>query len=218
MTKQKQNTEFFVRVIEAVKTPLGFFVLIVLVVSGIIASLSQGVDRTYLVGGMLALTFLLVLLVSVIAVFRPEALYGARPAVTDRPAPEDAGREPPELSPFESIADADTPVVVAVEPCVGSTVDPSTSAFRVTFSKPMRKGWSFTGVSEGSFPKIVGDPQLSNDRRTITAGVSLAPDCSYAFWLNSDRHRSFSGEDGRPAVPYFVYFRTGRENPYSAGA
>jgi hypothetical protein len=46
-------------VIAAVQTPLGFFVLVVLlveVVLGSVAALTAGIDRTYLILGMLALT------------------------------------------------------------------------------------------------------------------------------------------------------------------
>jgi hypothetical protein len=50
-------------VIQAIQTPLGFFVLVVLVVEvvfGIVASLREGQDRTYLVLGMIALMFFVV--------------------------------------------------------------------------------------------------------------------------------------------------------------
>ena len=71
-----------VNIIKAIQTPLGFFVLVVLLVEaifGVIASFSDGSHRTYLIIGMFALILLLVLIVSAIAVFRPEALYGSRP-------------------------------------------------------------------------------------------------------------------------------------------
>ncbi len=72
-------------IIQAVRTPLGFFTLAVLVVEvilGIVANRSEGPDRTYLVIGMLVLMFLLVLIVAGLAVFRPEALSGSRPMGT----------------------------------------------------------------------------------------------------------------------------------------
>ncbi len=52
-----------VNIIQTVQTPLGFFTLVLLVVEvifGTIASLSQGLDRTYLVVGMIFLMFFLV--------------------------------------------------------------------------------------------------------------------------------------------------------------
>jgi hypothetical protein len=68
-------------IIETVQTPLGFFTLTVLVVEvilGLVANFSQGPDRTYLIIGMLVLIFLLVVIVSAFAYFKPEALAGKR--------------------------------------------------------------------------------------------------------------------------------------------
>jgi hypothetical protein len=87
MSKHKntsQDAETRGSIIAAVKTPLGFFVLVVLVVEailGITAGLSGGPDRTYLVLGMIGLIFLLILIVAGCALFRPEALAGRRPAL-----------------------------------------------------------------------------------------------------------------------------------------
>jgi len=66
-------------IIKDVQTPLGFFVLVVLIVEvilGVTANTSGGTDKTYLIIGMLGLIFLLVLLVSGMAIFRPSSLYG----------------------------------------------------------------------------------------------------------------------------------------------
>lgn len=68
-----------VDIINSVQTPLGFFVLVVLIVEvilGVTANTSAGVDKTYLILGMLGLIFLLVLIVSGMAIFRPTSLYG----------------------------------------------------------------------------------------------------------------------------------------------
>jgi hypothetical protein len=68
-----------VSIISAVKTPLGFFVLVVLIVEvvfGITASMSSGSDRTYLIVGMLILIFSLVFIVAGMAFYRPTSLYG----------------------------------------------------------------------------------------------------------------------------------------------
>ena len=76
MSRPRKSEASRVDIIQTVQTPLGFFVLVVLIVEaifGIVAGLSTGADRRYLIFGMLALIFLLVAIVSVIAVFRPEA-------------------------------------------------------------------------------------------------------------------------------------------------
>lgn len=68
-----------VELINAVRTPLGFFVLVVLIVEiilGITTNFSSGNDRTYLIIGMLVLIVLLVLIVAGMAIFRPTSLYG----------------------------------------------------------------------------------------------------------------------------------------------
>lgn len=70
-----------VDIIQTVRTPLGFFTLVVLVVEvilGVTANFSQGTDRTYLIVGMLFLIFLLVIIVAGFGFFRPEALRGER--------------------------------------------------------------------------------------------------------------------------------------------
>jgi hypothetical protein len=86
-------------VLQTIKTPLGFFTLVVLVVEivfGVAAGLSRGLDRTYLIVGMLALMFILVLIVAGLTFYRPDALLGKRP--TDKSL--DFAR----LSPGERIA------------------------------------------------------------------------------------------------------------------
>src|ERR1044071_9252472 len=77
-------------IINTVQRPLGFFVLVVLVVEvalSIVAGLSAGHDRTYAVVGMLVLIFMLVLLVAAMAIWRPESLQGARPSSPLLPKP-----------------------------------------------------------------------------------------------------------------------------------
>ena len=71
-----------VGLIRAVNTPLGFFVLIVLVIEailGTLAGMSSGFDRTLSLVGMLVIIFALVAVVAFMAYYRPEALSGLRP-------------------------------------------------------------------------------------------------------------------------------------------
>lgn len=72
-------------VLSAVKTPLGFFALVVLAVEGILAfavSVTDGFDRSLLVAGMIGLIAFLVLIVAALATWRPDALYGKSPSVS----------------------------------------------------------------------------------------------------------------------------------------
>ncbi|MGR8999967.1 MAG: hypothetical protein ACU88J_13100 [Gammaproteobacteria bacterium] len=72
--------EMWPRIIAAVTTPLGFFVLVVLVVEagliGLAATVGRG-DHVYLLA-VVGVLVLLIFVVALIAVFRPEALIGKR--------------------------------------------------------------------------------------------------------------------------------------------
>ena len=102
------------------------------------------------------------------------------------------------------------PVVVKTVPEAGSVdVDPATAQIRVTFSKVMADGsWSWNKSSEGTFPKLAGQPHYEKDRRTCVAPVKLEPGKTYAIWLNSPPAQSFRDTAGRPAVPYLLVFAT----------
>ena len=84
---QHAEKETRASIINTVQTPLGFFVLVVLIVEVVLtylAGTSSGSDRTYIILGMLALMFLLVLTVAVMALFRHESLFGpAKPTEPD---------------------------------------------------------------------------------------------------------------------------------------
>jgi hypothetical protein len=73
-----------VNIIRAVETPLGFFVLAVLIVDGVLGiligtALSAGVQALEIYG-LLGTLIALILIVLGLAVFRPEALRGIRPS------------------------------------------------------------------------------------------------------------------------------------------
>ena len=68
--------------IRVVKTPLGFFVLVVLVVEGVLLTLAfrtEGTDRTLAIAGSLVLLAILVAVVAFLAYYRAEALTGEGP-------------------------------------------------------------------------------------------------------------------------------------------
>jgi hypothetical protein len=68
--------------IETIRTPLGFFALVVLVAEALLALaasvLRDDVDPVYVLAAMFGLILFLVLLVAGFAFFRPEALHGRR--------------------------------------------------------------------------------------------------------------------------------------------
>jgi RNA polymerase sigma-70 factor (ECF subfamily) len=103
------------------------------------------------------------------------------------------------------------PVVVRTMPQSGDTaVDAEkVKEIRATFSKDMMDGsWSWTQISEETFPKVDGKPHYDKDRRTCVLPVKLAPGKTYVIWLNSQRFGNFKDADGRSAVPYLLVFET----------
>jgi hypothetical protein len=38
----------------------------------------------------------------------------------------------------------------------------------------------------------------------------LAPNTTYAVWLNADKFMNFVDTDGHPSLPYLLVFRTGQ--------
>ena len=102
------------------------------------------------------------------------------------------------------------PVVVATIPRAGEAmVDPGLKEIRIEFSKPMRtNGWSLVMQDKASFPKISGKLGFENGGLTFGAQVKLKPGKEYVIWINSGRYQNFRDQQGRPAVPYLLSFRT----------
>jgi RNA polymerase sigma-70 factor (ECF subfamily) len=102
------------------------------------------------------------------------------------------------------------PVVVKTVPEAGSAdVDPSLTEIRVTFSKKMTDGsWSWSTVTQDSFPTLNGKPKYLEDGRTCVLPVKLEAGRTYGTWLNSNKFGNFKDTDGRSAVPYLLVFRT----------
>jgi hypothetical protein len=72
--------------IESIKTPLGFFSLIVLMINALFVSLvyaTTGSDRTLILVAMVIILLTLILVVAIVAVWKPEALWGKRYAALE---------------------------------------------------------------------------------------------------------------------------------------
>ena len=108
--------------------------------------------------------------------------------------------------------EASQPVVVKTVPQAGMTnVDAKTAEIQVTFSKDMMDdSWSWSQLSDETFPKIIGKPKYLKDKRTCVVSVKLEPDKTYTIWLNSQQFDNFKDADGRPAVPYLLVFKTAK--------
>jgi RNA polymerase sigma-70 factor (ECF subfamily) len=103
------------------------------------------------------------------------------------------------------------PVVVKTVPQAGDTkVDAAKiTEIRVTFSKDMMdKSWSWSQLSEGTFPTGDGEVHYERDRRTCVLPVKLEPGKTYALWINSEKFGNFKDAGGQAAVPYLLVFET----------
>jgi RNA polymerase sigma-70 factor (ECF subfamily) len=102
------------------------------------------------------------------------------------------------------------PVVVKTVPTAGADdVDPKLTEIKVTFSKDMTdQSWSWSTVSEETYPKVDGKPRYLADKRTCVLPVKLEPGKTYALWVNSEKYDNFKDKDGKPAVPYLLTFKT----------
>ena len=102
------------------------------------------------------------------------------------------------------------PVVAKTVPEAGAAeVDANLPEIRVTFSKDMKDAsWSWSTLSEESFPKTVGEPKYLVDKRTCVLPVRLEPGKTYGLWLNSGNFGNFRDADGQSAVPYLLVFKT----------
>jgi tRNA A-37 threonylcarbamoyl transferase component Bud32 len=105
------------------------------------------------------------------------------------------------------------PVVTETIPQSGATeVDPALTELRITFSKEMRDSdlpestWAGENV-----PRLTGPPQFIANRRTCVLPVQLERGKTYAVWLNSENNHDFKDQNGQPAVPYLLIFKTRTE-------
>jgi hypothetical protein len=102
------------------------------------------------------------------------------------------------------------PVVVKTTPQSGDTnVDPKTTEIKVTFSKEMMdKSWSWSQISDDTYPKSSGNPHYVSGHKTCVLPVKLEQDKTYVIWLNSPNFGNFKDKKGMSAVPYLLVFET----------
>jgi hypothetical protein len=95
-------------------------------------------------------------------------------------------------------------VIKTVPECGNTKVDATaTTQIRVTFSKDMMDGsWSWSQISDETFPQIIGKPRYWDDKKTCVVNVKLQAKKTYVIWLNSQRFGNFKDADGKSAVPY----------------
>lgn len=129
-------------------------------------------------------------------------------AKAEQPAEQEGANE--EEKPAVSVKEM-PPVVVRTVPQAGDTeVDAEkVKEIRVTFSKDMKdERWSWTQISDETFPKSAGKIHYEKDHRTCVMPVKLEPGKTYVIWLNPPRFRGFKDADGHPAEAYLLVFET----------
>jgi hypothetical protein len=116
------------------------------------------------------------------------------------------------LSAAEPGQDLDSmpPVVVKTVPESGTKdVAPGVVEIKVTFSKEMTDGsWSWSTAWQNSGPKMIGKPRYEADQKTCVIKVTLEPNKTYGYWINSGNFKGFKDAQGHPAVPYLLVFET----------
>ncbi len=103
------------------------------------------------------------------------------------------------------------PVVIKTLPQSGDTsVDPSVTEIRVTFSKEMMTNnqWSWVKISDDTFPEIAGNIHYLNDKKTCVLPVKLKPGKTYVIWINSGKYNYFKDTNTYSAIPYLIVFET----------
>jgi RNA polymerase sigma-70 factor (ECF subfamily) len=134
------------------------------------------------------------------------------PPATAAPAARKAARAIKQVEKKEGISVKELPpVVVQTVPRAGDTkVDAAKiKEVRVTFSKDMMdKTWSWSQLSNDTFPKVTGKVHYDKDCRTCVLPVKLEPGKTYAVWINSERFKNFKDAEDNPAVPYLLVFET----------
>lgn len=178
-----------VALINTIQTPLGFFVLVILIVEvifGIIATFSSGTDKTYIIIGMLFLIFLLVFIVAGMAVFRPMSLYGV-------PTKSKRERKPAEFSPKVEATEIET---ICKPRILWASSLPSFS------TEPIHQDIK---TIRQAFPKskLITEQELTADRfrdlltknkfDIVQLTVNVRGDGSIDFWHSSEND-SISGE------------------------
>ena len=103
----------------------------------------------------------------------------------------------------------DAPKVVGTFPPTDSVVPAGILQIEVMFDRPMMdQSWSFTTGGEQAFPEVTGGPVRSDDGKTFKLGVKLQPHSTYVVWFNNGKYQNFKDEQGHPATPYRLTFKT----------
>src|SRR4051812_49192991 len=104
---------------------------------------------------------------------------------------------------------ATPPPVVETYPAAGAVVAAGPLTLKVTFDRPMQRGWSFVNRDAASIPPCDWkQPVQSVDGRSFSVTCKLEPGHAYWIGFNSANHRNFATPEGVPATPAGLSFST----------
>jgi hypothetical protein len=90
-------------------------------------------------------------------------------------------------------------------------VSPYLDKIVIKFSSPMKNdSYSFVIAGEGETPVIIGKP-VFEDKYTCLIHVKLKPNTIYSLGINSKTRKGFVSEDGIPAEPFVLTFKTSEQ-------
>jgi DNA-binding CsgD family transcriptional regulator len=102
------------------------------------------------------------------------------------------------------------PSVVSTFPTLDAVVEPGRINLSVTFDRPMRRrSYSFVQKSVATYPNCDKKlPAQSADGRTIELMCEVEAGHQYEVWFNRAPYMNFRDQNGVPAVPFGLRFRT----------
>ncbi len=87
----------------------------------------------------------------------------------------------------------------------------------VTFDRTMRpRSYSFVQKSAETYPDCgTNEPVQSGDGKTFTLTCKVQPGRRYEVWFNDPPYLNFADQNGVPAVPFGLSFKTKPDSGHS---
>jgi hypothetical protein len=98
--------------------------------------------------------------------------------------------------------------VQETNPANNQVVPPTLDKISIKFSSPMKTdSYSIVVAGAGETPNIIGNP-VFKDKYTCIIYVKLKPNTLYSLGINSETRKVFVSENGIPAEPFVLTFKT----------
>jgi len=104
--------------------------------------------------------------------------------------------------------------VIETIPACNQVVSYTLDKISIKFSSPMNTGsYSIVTTGEGETPELISKP-VFEDKYTFIMHVKLKPNTLYSFGVNSKTKTGFTSEEGIPAEPFILTFKTQSQEEY----